>query len=118
MYVDLFIKIVDKLVDINNDQYSIITQSFGSMGPSSDDCRLLALDIVDLASLLVYAISKIYFFLFKDGADLRMESFSCKQSSYPFSPGENGYAFFDDLPFDVEVDIFVLLFFLVPGVIA
>ena len=35
---------------------------------------------------------KIMVFL-KDGADLRMESFSCKQSLHTLSPGANGFTF-------------------------
>ena len=47
-----------------------------------------------LESLLVHAMSKIFvFFLFKDGADLRMESFSCKQSLHTSSPGANCFTF-------------------------
>ena len=49
-------------------------------------------------------------FLFKDGADLRMESFSCNQSLHSLSLGV--YGFFDDLPFHVEVDVFVFFNFL------
>ena len=33
------------------------------------------------------------FFLFEDGADLKMESFSCKQSLRTFSPGANRLTF-------------------------
>ena len=33
------------------------------------------------------------FFLFKDGAELRRESFSCKQSLHTLSPGANGFTF-------------------------
>ena len=36
---------------------------------------------------------KISFFLFKDGADLRMESFSLKQSLHTLSLGANGFTF-------------------------
>ena len=51
---------------------------------------------------------KISFFLFRDGADLRMESFSCGQSLQTLSPGAKGFTFFfGDLSFDVEVAIFV-----------
>ena len=51
---------------------------------------------------------KVLLLLFKDGADLRMDSFSCKQSSHTLSLGANGFTFFfDDLLFDVEVDVFV-----------
>ena len=32
-----------------------------------------------------------FFFKFKDGVDLKMESFSCKQSLHTFSPGANGF---------------------------
>ena len=32
-------------------------------------------------------------FLFKDRADLRMDSFSCKQSLHTLSPGANGFTF-------------------------
>ena len=49
------------------------------------------------------------FFLLKDGADLRMDSFSCKQNLHTLSLGANGFIFFDDLPFDVEVGVFVFL---------
>ena len=42
-------------------------------------------------------------FFFIDGADLRMESFSCKKSLHTFSPGANS-----DLPFGVEVYNFSL----------
>ena len=31
--------------------------------------------------------------MFKDGADLRMDSFSCKQSLHTFSLGANGFTF-------------------------
>ena len=43
----------------------------------------------------MHAISKYYVLLlfFKDGADLRMDSFSCKQSLHTLSPGANGFAF-------------------------
>ena len=47
---------------------------------------------------------KISFFLFKDCADLRMESFSCKESLHTLSLGRNGFTF---LTTDVEVDVFV-----------
>ena len=33
------------------------------------------------------------FFLFKYGADLRMDSFSCNQSLHTFSLGANGFPF-------------------------
>ena len=52
-----------------------------------------------------------FFFLIKDGADLRMGSFSCKQSLHPLSPGANGFTFLTKSPFDVEIDVFV--FFLI-----
>ena len=56
---------------------------------------------------LLMRCPKFSFFLkFKDGADLRIESFSSKQSLHTFSPISNGFTFFDDLPFDVEVDGF------------
>ena len=35
----------------------------------------------------------VVFFLFKDGADLRMASFSCKQSLHTFSTAANGFTF-------------------------
>ena len=46
------------------------------------------------------------FILFKDGADLRMESFSCKQSLHTFSPGANGFTLF-------YVEVYVFIFFLI-----
>ena len=36
---------------------------------------------------------KISLLLFKDGADLRMDSFSCKQSFHTLSFGANGFTF-------------------------
>ena len=39
-----------------------------------------------------------------------MEGFSCKQSLSTLSPGANDFTVFDDLPFDVEVDVFVFEF--------
>ena len=36
---------------------------------------------------------KISLLLFKDGADLRMDSFSCKQSLHTLSLGANGFTF-------------------------
>ena len=51
----------------------------------------------------------VFFFLFKDGADLRIERFPCKQSPHILLLGANGFTFFDDLPFDVEVDVSVFL---------
>ena len=42
----------------------------------------------------MHAMSKNFvFFLFNDGADLRMESFSCKQSLQALSSGTNGFTF-------------------------
>ena len=35
----------------------------------------------------------ISFISFKDNADLRMKSFSCKQSLHTLSPGANGFSF-------------------------
>ena len=32
-------------------------------------------------------LKNFFFFKFKDGADLRMESFSCRQSWHTLSPG-------------------------------
>ena len=70
-----------------------------------------------MESLLVHSMSKNLGGggVFKDGADLRMEGFSCKQSVHTFSPGANGFTFFENLPFDVGVDVFVFEF---PNVIA
>ena len=39
---------------------------------------------------------KISLLLFKDGADLRMESFSCKQSPHTLLLGANGFTFLSD----------------------
>ena len=42
----------------------------------------------------VHAMSKnLVVLLFKDSADLRMESFSCKQSLHTLSRGANGFTF-------------------------
>ena len=58
---------------LNNHQYPGITQSFGSMGPSSDDCGLLIW--LRGNRFLCMQYPKILFFWFKDGTDLRRESF-------------------------------------------
>ena len=39
-----------------------------------------------------------------------MDSFSCKQSLHTLSLGENGVHFFDELPCDVEFDVFFFNF--------
>ena len=42
----------------------------------------------------MHSYPKISFFLkLKDGRDLRMESFPCKQSFHTLSPGVNGFIF-------------------------
>ena len=48
-----------------------------------------------LAKSYSYAcnVQKFHFFKFKDGAHLRMESFSCKESLHTLSPGANGFPF-------------------------
>ena len=51
---------------------------------------------------------RISLLLFKDGADLWKDSFSCKQSLHILSFGANGFTFFDDLPLDLKL---VFLFF-------
>ena len=61
------------------------------MRPSSDDCRLLvwfsiACDIQKFSGFC-------FFFLIQGGADLRMESFSCKESLHTFLPAANGFTF-------------------------
>ena len=42
-----------------------------------------------------------FFYVFKDGADLMMASFSCKRNKCEW------FQLFDDIPFAVEVDVFV-----------
>ena len=54
--------------------------------------------MVKQESFLVHAMSLnfvcLFFVLFlKDGVDLRIENFSCKQSLRPLSPGANGFTF-------------------------
>ena len=48
--------------------------------------------MVRLESFLMHGMytNFVCFFLFKDGADPRMESFSCKKSLHTLSPGANG----------------------------
>ena len=59
---------------------------------------------------------KISLLLFKDGADLRMESFSCKQSPHTLLLGANGFTFLTTSHLIyIEVDVFLFSF---PNVIA
>ena len=75
------------------------------MGTSSVDNELLL--CLSWNYFLCMQCPKFSFFLlFKDGAGLRMENFSCKQSLHTLSLDANGFTF-GDLPFDVEVDVFV-----------
>ena len=48
--------------------------------------------------------------LFKDEADLRLDSFSCEQNLHTFITWCEWLHFFDDLPFDVELQVFVFEF--------
>ena len=53
--------------------------------------------------------TNLFFFVtvFKDGADLRMESFSCVAKLAYFLTWCEWLHLFDDLPFDVEIAVFV-----------
>ena len=61
------------------------------METSSVDNELLVLLSKNL--FLCIQCPKFSLLLFKDGADLRMESFSCKQSLHTSSPVANGFTF-------------------------
>ena len=70
---------------------------------------------VDVGSLVLISKSfflwiqcpKILLIPFKDGADLRMDSFSCKQNLHTLSFGANGFTFLTIPPLDIEVDVLV-----------
>ena len=74
-------------------QYYVITQSFGSMRLSSDDFRLFVWFSWNRFLCMHYPKISFFFFKFKDGAHLRMESFFLRQSLQTFSPGANGFNF-------------------------
>ena len=61
------------------------------METSSVDNELLVL----LSKNRISCISEnfVFFFFFKDGAHLRMDSFSCKKSLHTLSLGANGFTF-------------------------
>ena len=61
------------------------------METSSVDNELLVLPSKTL--FLCIQCPKISLLLFKDGANLRMDSFSCKQSVHTLSLGANGFTF-------------------------
>ena len=64
--------------------------------------------MVYLESLFAHAVSKNFvaflLFLFKDGADLRMEVFANFPTRFEW------LYLFDDLPFDVDVEVDVFVF--------
>ena len=79
---------IDRQILMILSQYSVMTQSFGSMmGPSSDDSGLLVR--FGWNRFLCMQCPKNRCFLFKYGA----ESFSCKQSFHIFSSGADGFTF-------------------------
>ena len=49
--------------------------------------------VSDFALFLLFVMCKHFFLSFKDGADLRIESFSCMQSLHTLSPDVNGFTF-------------------------
>ena len=71
----------------------IILSKLGVSGqrPSSVDNGLLVL--LSKNFLLWTQFPKISLLLFKDGADLKMDNFSCKQSLHTLSLGANGFTF-------------------------
>ena len=48
---------------------------------------------------------KISLLLFKDGADLRMESFSCKQSPHTLLLGANGFTLLTTCEANIYIDV-------------
>ena len=52
---------------------------------------------------------KISVFLFKDGAGLRMKSFSCKQSLHTLSPGANGFTFLTTSHIYIYIYIYIYM---------
>ena len=62
------------------------------MGTSSVDNEIL-LWLSWIRFLCMQCPKFSFLFKFKDGADLRMESFSSKQSLHTLSPGANGFTF-------------------------
>ena len=73
------------------DIISVKTQFQSTKEISSVNNELLVL--LSKNRFLCIQCPKFHFFLFKDGADLRMESFSCKQSLHTLSLGANGFTF-------------------------
>ena len=55
--------------------------------------------------------SKSSLLLFKDGADLRLGSFSCKQSLHTLSLGADGFAFLTTSHLTLKLMFLLLLFF-------
>ena len=98
-------------VYLNDKEYlaNIIFVKTQSFGPQWRPQRLTMNCCYGKAGIVSCAgnVQKILFFLFKDGADLRMENFSCKAKFAHFITWCEWLHLFEDLLFDVEVDIFV-----------
>ena len=63
------------------------------METSSVDNELLVLLSIKQFFFLWMQCPKISLLLFKDGTDLKMDSFSCKQTLHTLSLGVNGFTF-------------------------